>query len=500
MSYTYHRYYSNAGDSAHGGQDPYLKSLEEQIKSQFDTISKQKQLINEQTIKIHQLEADLDFAQRSGGSSQNRLKSQVQDLERTNRSQADLIDQLNDRLKRLQKENYQLQSDKIGLQHDLSHSSLQARGKQGMDPAVEELIENLKYEIKCDQRENAELHDKIDKLESKIETLQAELIAKNQLLSQLNNAKTDDVSRDTSTSQYPEISKKTSAGHQTPRQGTEESQDNDGFKILEVSQMSPKDLEIRALKRELMKMHEDNEQNREQLASLAKLKEALEETGSKKSFEDVSALIAQIKQGEKLRERLEEVATASGYTDLNHLLEHLDKVAQSCPSMERLEYFQGTIVRNKKTGYGVDIKANGEKYSGMFKDGERHGMGHLETKEFEFTGQFEAGNFDKNVGFYKRRAQSKSLKLHDNVTYDGEVEGDSPHGKGRWIFKDGYELEGHFVEGKFDANNKGNLRFNDEVYEISAIDLPDMGITIFSTPDKTYTWVFNKKTWHIQKS
>jgi uncharacterized coiled-coil protein SlyX len=497
MSYSYRRYYNTSGSgNPSDPNDPYIKSLEDQIKEQFETITKQKLQINDQTVRIHQLEADLDHARRTGNSTSSHLKVRFEDLDRQYRHQIDIISQLNDQVKRLKQQNFDLQSEKISLQHDLSHgSTFRTRSRTDADTAQEELIENLKYEIKCDQKENENLREKIDKLEEKIESLEADATEKNHKIVALQSELGRPIDPQTE-SRLHEAWKKENSGRDSKRgEG-----DDDGFRILEASTLSPKDMEIRALKHELMKMHEESERNAEQLGHLRKLRDQLSELHGHKSFEDVAALLSQIKHAEKVNNRLEEIATASGHRDVPTLLSELDRMLIGPPQHEQLQYFSGTIVNNRKTGYGVEIDVSGQKYSGMFKNGQRHGLGKLEAKEFEFTGHFDHGQFEREKGLYKKFTQTKTLNPWEGVTYDGEVEGDQQEGKGRLIFPNGIEYTGGFKNGRIDIEVPGSFKVNDDVYEVSVLDLKDMGIMIISTPDKTQTWVLNTKTGSIQKS
>ena len=123
------------------------------------------------------------------------------------------------------------------------------------------------------------------------------------------------------------------------------------------------------------------------------------------------------------------------------------------PSFKRI----GTWQNGKFTGWGREIRSNGQVFEGKFKDGKITGKGVYKYKDIMYIGDFE-----KNI------RQGKGEKITKHYYYSGYFDNDKINGYGRiqFINAEGGESE---YEGFFKDNNiegKGIMKWkNGNVYE-----------------------------------
>ena len=117
----------------------------------------------------------------------------------------------------------------------------------------------------------------------------------------------------------------------------------------------------------------------------------------------------------------------------------------------------GTWRNGKFTGWGREIRNNGEVYEGKFNDGKLNGKGIYKYKDILYIGDFE-----------NNLRQGKGEKITKNYYYKGHFNNDQIDGYGRIQFINSNEGESEY-EGFFKQNNiegKGILRWkNGDIYE-----------------------------------
>ena len=135
----------------------------------------------------------------------------------------------------------------------------------------------------------------------------------------------------------------------------------------------------------------------------------------------------------------------------------------------------GTWRKNQFTGWGREVRGEGELYEGRFLNGEltgkgiyqnkkneisyvgdfykfmRHGKGDLYTKKFHYK-----GNFENNKINGKGR-----IEIYNNGVYEGIFKDDKISGDGTFMWKEGGVYEGEMKDGKM--NGFGKLKTNDGI-------------------------------------
>ena len=107
----------------------------------------------------------------------------------------------------------------------------------------------------------------------------------------------------------------------------------------------------------------------------------------------------------------------------------------------------------RKHGRGIEIRPDGTKYNGLFRDGLPHGFGRLVKPNLEaFQGEFFEGRVN---------GQGTYITV-SGVKYQGEWKNDLQHGKGTEIQSDGLIYEGYFVEGR--KQGLGTFKWPDGSY------------------------------------
>ena len=473
----------------HHSGDPsnaqFIKSLEDQIQAHLSTISKYRKTIDDQSFAIAQMESELAYFKNLEGMSGAKWKGRVEALEQDNRDQAEMIKRQNETIQKLHRENGELRAEKLAVQHDLENfmRSSKDHGKEHLTD--EELIENLKYELKCDQKEISELRRRVDKAEQRNQELEGGMAAKDAVIASMRHDREFARPRNTASERHSGSS---------VHEGRDR-QEKDDFYIVEEPSLHPKDAEINRLKAELARLQHEGDR-RQRTGSLAELKEQL---GLQRddSWQEVSARVTQHKE---VAERVQALLAKGSFKSAEELLGFTEGLLGRQDEYRLLQYFQGTIVGNRKHGFCVEVCPNGERFEGMYEQGVRHGVGRLATKEFEFSGVFEKGQFDQDRGFFNEFRSKKTLTLWRSEDYSGEAKDDKAHGKGTVSFENGLAVEATFVDGRVDVSAQATIADGEQRIVVSGLSLQEMNLVIFSTPDKSQTWVLNVKTGVLQKS
>ena len=106
----------------------------------------------------------------------------------------------------------------------------------------------------------------------------------------------------------------------------------------------------------------------------------------------------------------------------------------------KLIYFgEWDVQNNLRHGRGIQLWADGAKFTGYWKKGKACGKGRLKHSD----GDIYEGDWldDKPWGYGK-------YEHMDGTTYEGEWKDDKQHGRGKEIWPDGTSYEGEYVEGK----------------------------------------------------
>ncbi len=123
--------------------------------------------------------------------------------------------------------------------------------------------------------------------------------------------------------------------------------------------------------------------------------------------------------------------------------------------------YEGALDGFVRSGQGTLTYANGDRYTGEWKNDEIHGMGKFEYHSTTdvYEGYVEGG---KKVGYGKYIY--KALTQSPNTIYEGNYENDLPNGQGKLTFYDGSVYEGSFVNGTRQGQGKHTFT-NGDVYE-----------------------------------
>ena len=134
----------------------------------------------------------------------------------------------------------------------------------------------------------------------------------------------------------------------------------------------------------------------------------------------------------------------------------------------RLKY-DGFFVKGKKTGQGSQeilspSEFSGQKYTGEFKDGNKHGQGTLTLATGEkYVGEFKNDNLHGqgkftllNGGYFKGYFENDNfingyadITNDDGSSYVGEFKDGNKHGQGKFTFLNGEYFKGYFENDNF---------------------------------------------------
>ena len=153
------------------------------------------------------------------------------------------------------------------------------------------------------------------------------------------------------------------------------------------------------------------------------------------------------------------------------------------------------IINNLFNGQGSQTWANGDSYTGTFKDGLYNGQGKFSCTSFVYEGMFENGLFegegtltDKSGNLYKGNFHQgyKSGKgfetFADGSSYLGEYENDLFSGRGVLKYSDGAYYVGDFKDNNFNGEGvltlsngkkiKGRFENGNVIRKKSLADIP----------------------------
>ena len=484
MSY-YKRYVTSSDRNLQPDNTNFIKSLEDQIQDHLNTISKFQKIMDDQSFTINRLDNELNYYKTVDKNNQSKWNANAEKLENQISTQSEMLNRQNDNLQKLNRENFELKSEKIAIQNDLNNFMQASKSLKMGNLTDADLIENLKYEIKCDQKDISELRRELDKSKKANIELECELTNRENQIKLLKS----EASLLKSAAQKPEKKTQLSNFEQSERS------QHDDFYIYEEPEMNPMDLENKSLKREIERLETELLASKHKDSVIESKTEHAKQTG-----DDSKESENEQKEAKKVEESLKRVLKKSQFKTSGDLLLFVEGVIEKNDDFNNIEYFQGTIKNNQKSGYCVEIDNSGEKYSGMYETGVREGMGKLTTKEFEFYGQFNNGKFDKENGFLKEFLNEKSIEVWNSIQYVGEVLHDVAHGKGVLKFDNGIQIHVRFNNGKLDIGFQSILIENGVNKRVNILSLPEMNIIIFSTTNDAEKWILNQKTGSLQRS
>ena len=153
----------------------------------------------------------------------------------------------------------------------------------------------------------------------------------------------------------------------------------------------------------------------------------------------------------------------------------------------------GTWRRNKFTGWGREVRGNGDIYEGKFINGELTGKGILKNNKMFYVGDFyrfiKHGKGDLFTNKYHYRGyfsnDKKNIKgkmeIFDHGIYEGTFIDDEMTGKGTFMWKHGAIYEGEIRNGKIFGRGKMKSE-NGTIYEGNFADF-NKGYGIITYPD-----------------
>ena len=112
------------------------------------------------------------------------------------------------------------------------------------------------------------------------------------------------------------------------------------------------------------------------------------------------------------------------------------------------------IINNLFNGQGSQTWANGDSYTGTFKDGLYNGQGKFSCTSFVYEGMFENGLFEGEG----------TLTDNSGNSYQGNFHQGYKSGKGFEIFADGSSYLGEYENDLF--NGRGVLKYSDGAYYV----------------------------------
>ena len=153
----------------------------------------------------------------------------------------------------------------------------------------------------------------------------------------------------------------------------------------------------------------------------------------------------------------------------------------------------GTWRKNRFTGWGRDIRENGDIYEGRFENGELTGKGIFKNNKMFYVGDFY--NFIKHgkgdlitdkyhyKGFFinDKKDRKGKIEIFNHGIYEGTFKDDKINGKGIFMWKHGAIYEGEIMNGKLYGRGKMKAE-NGTVYEGNFVDC-NKGYGIITYPN-----------------
>ena len=153
----------------------------------------------------------------------------------------------------------------------------------------------------------------------------------------------------------------------------------------------------------------------------------------------------------------------------------------------------GTWRKNKFTGWGREVRSNGDIYEGKFENGELTGKGLFKNNKMFYVGDFYKfikhgkGDLITDKYHYKgyfinnKKNRKGKIEIFDDGIYEGTFKDDEINGKGTFMWKHGAIYEGEIKNGKM--YGRGKLKAgNGIIYEGNFVDY-NKGYGIITYPD-----------------
>ncbi|XP_012560076.2 radial spoke head 10 homolog B isoform X1 [Hydra vulgaris] len=154
-------------------------------------------------------------------------------------------------------------------------------------------------------------------------------------------------------------------------------------------------------------------------------------------------------------------------------------------------YYDGDWYEDKQQGYGVRRYKNGNIYKGQFFEYQRHGTGTMNWFNIrqEYTGEWLNGlqNGNGTYTWYMNRSTNSQYPFHNH--YIGKFLNGQKHGIGTFRYANGAFYEGEWKNdmkhgrGKFVFKN--GCSFKGEFQENRIVEFPDLVLSGMTTPDIT---------------
>jgi len=164
-------------------------------------------------------------------------------------------------------------------------------------------------------------------------------------------------------------------------------------------------------------------------------------------------------------------------------------------------FFQGTIVEGKPQGLCYEVKNNGESFWGTFRDGLRHGHGHLETPDLVFEGEFVDGELQQSQGSLRMKPKVATVRLNPFSEYTGEMVGGVPQGQGQLELSNGAKISGTFTEGRLDERSRTTIQvpeWSDQPIEVQLVPISGLDAFVVKRPEASSQLIWNLKTGELK--
>ena len=147
------------------------------------------------------------------------------------------------------------------------------------------------------------------------------------------------------------------------------------------------------------------------------------------------------------------------------------------------DVFEGRFVDGAIFGKGVNKNKDGNCYIGDFVDSKREGKGKLTTAKIEYEGEFKYGKFNGN-------GKIKFVKLGHE--YEGEFKNNEINGSGIFKWSNGETYEGEMMNGKMNGYGKYTYS-NGQIYEGNYVNGVKEGLGKLTSPNQSiYEGEFKK--------
>ena len=379
----------------------------------------------------------------------------------------------------LKSQNFEMENQIRDLNRTVSHyKMIQSTNPQSMKAMQEELVQELKFEIKtqCAQLRNLkeskeyyqtecnQLNQKYQILLNDFESARAdsqlEITRLQSLVAKLKNGETREL--------YTQRERMSESKDRRPKTMTSEQQNqrliesSEDFYIEEVESMPEKDREIMNLKAEITNLQ-------------------LLIVNSAKGNSGISAPVFQVSSTKSQTQKPAD----------NSNPPHMDA-----------KLFRGAILEGKRQGFGLAIDADCQVSVGRFERGKLNGFAKLLIDDQMVVGNFVNGKIDESTCKIITFPVLKRTKLNQLMDYEGETIGGVISGAGRLFFGPTSYFEGFFKKGAIDTTRIGVLHVETSTgtidTNVSVLYFAALDTVVFSSANGL-TFACNMKTGILER-